>query len=165
MHQLNRAESDVWRTFLLAHTRVADRIERALRSTGLSLVDYEVLSALAQAPENRLRMSDLAYRVAASRSGLTRQIDRLVRRGFVERASCPKDRRGLYAVLSKAGGATLESARPSYEAAVLEFFCGSVRDDELDAVGSALERVLKASAPRGECAAVMKDQKRAPGSD
>src|SRR5215212_10244149 len=61
---------------------------------GMSLADYEVLVALSEAPERRLRMSDLAAVLHLSPSGLTRRLDALTRRGWVRRERCPSDRRG-----------------------------------------------------------------------
>lgn len=159
VQHLTRGEADAWRMFTLAHSRVAERIERALHPLGLSLGDFEVLLTLLQAPHHRLRMSDLAYRVAMSRSGLTRQVDRLVRRGLVRRAKCPKDKRGLYAVLSDAGRTEIGAALPQYEEAVRKFFATAVEERSRAGFTELLARVLDAAADAEECASAKRAER------
>jgi DNA-binding MarR family transcriptional regulator len=55
----------------------------------------KVLMFLADAPDHRLRMSDIARRVLLSRSGCTRLVDRLVELGHVTRCAAGTDGRGL----------------------------------------------------------------------
>ena len=73
---------------------------------------YDVLLQLAEAPDHRLRMAELAERVLLSRSGLTRLVDRLAAEGLVTREPFPGDARGLYTVLTDAGLARLRAAAP-----------------------------------------------------
>ena len=49
----------------------------------MPLAWYDVLLQLAEAPDRRLRMAELADRVLLSRSGLTRLVDRLQADGLV----------------------------------------------------------------------------------
>ena len=60
------------------------------REHDLTLADYEILVQLSEHPERRLRMSELADATLASRSRLTHQVDRLVKRGYVERKKIGK---------------------------------------------------------------------------
>ena len=76
----------------------------------IPLGSYDVLVQLAEAPNNRLRMSDLAEAVLLSRSGLSRLVDRLQKDGLVQREPDPLDARGLYTVLTEKGRATLRDA-------------------------------------------------------
>jgi MarR family 2-MHQ and catechol resistance regulon transcriptional repressor len=98
---------------------------------GVSMHGFEVLLRLARSPGERLRMSDLAAQVAMSPSGLTRAVDRLEAGGLVERASCPSDRRGSYAVLTPAGRDLVERAIPLHLRHLDEHFTGLLDDDEL----------------------------------
>ena len=94
----------VWRSFLRAHAVVLRELERELdRDAALPLAWYDVLLTLAQAPERKLRMAELADRVLLSRSGLTRLVDRLEKAGYVRREPSPDDARGTYTVLHPAG--------------------------------------------------------------
>ena len=55
----------------------------------LSLAAYDVLVQLAEAPEHRLRMTELADAVLLSRSGVTRLVDRLEKAGWWRAAGSP----------------------------------------------------------------------------
>ena len=75
-------ELAAWRGVLEIHARVTQQLDAQMRSDhGLSLSAYEVLMFLADAPDHRLRMSEIADRVLLSRSGCTRLVDRLVDQG------------------------------------------------------------------------------------
>ena len=82
-----------WRAFLLAHARVARRLDEELRAEhDLSFAEYDALLTIAQAPGRRIRMGQLADEVVLSKSGVTRLIDRLVARR-ARRAQRLPDRR------------------------------------------------------------------------
>ena len=100
-----------WRARLTAHTLLADRLDEELRAeSGLSIFEYSALLQLAESPERRRRMSQLADGILLTRSGVTRLIDRLVRDGLVERSQCLSDGRGAEAVLTQAGLDRLRAA-------------------------------------------------------
>jgi DNA-binding MarR family transcriptional regulator len=133
-----------WRAFVTAHAVVVDRIERELSREGvLPLGWHEVLLALAEAPERRLRMHELARAVVLSRSGLTRLVDRLERAGLLCRESCPSDRRGSFAALTGEGLEALRRTEPVYERSIREHFVRHLDAEELRVMTGALERVLE----------------------
>ncbi len=130
---------------MAGHARLAAALDRELQDErGLSLSSYEVLVHLSEAPERRLRMSELAEKVSLSRSGLTRLVDRLQADGLVERVGCPQDRRGSYAELTPAGVRCLDDAWPVHVRGVREHFLGRLSAEELAVLGSALRRVAAA---------------------
>src|SRR6266487_3492438 len=114
---------DTWRTFLHAHAQVRRELERELQAEqSISLAEYEVLLSLAYADERRMRMSDLADRLALSRSGVTRLVDRLEAERLVGRGSCETDRRGSWAILTEAGLGRLRDASPTHLRGIGEHF-------------------------------------------
>ena len=132
-----------WRAFINAHASVIHRIEDELAQAGqLPLTSYDVLVALAEAPDRRLRMNELAGRVVVlSRSGVTRLADRLEADGLLRRERTPEDRRGAYAVLTAEGMAALRRAWPIYAGGIVEHFSRFLSDAEVRALTSALERI------------------------
>src|SRR5688500_20210971 len=111
---LTSAEQLAWRGFLRAHATVVRALEADLQAEhDLPLASYDVLVQLSEAPERRLRMTELADRVLLSRSGLTRLADRLERDGLLVRQACPSDARGTLAVLTEAGLDRLRAAWPT----------------------------------------------------
>jgi DNA-binding MarR family transcriptional regulator len=108
------------------------RLENALLAAhDLPLASFEVLHQLGHAPQQRLRMNDLAVGVLLSRSGLTRLVDRLEREGLVARNACSSDARGLFAVLTPSGRKRLSDAAPTYYGCIREHFLDRLADSEL----------------------------------
>src|SRR5947209_6280156 len=112
-------ELAAWRGLLEVHARVTRQLDAQMQSEhGLSLSAYEVLMFLADAPEHRLRMSEIADRVLLSRSGCTRLVDRLVELGYVSRCAATSDGRGLFAQLTPAGLEKILVARATHHAGI-----------------------------------------------
>jgi DNA-binding MarR family transcriptional regulator len=132
----------VWRTFLRAHAHAIRELERELAAeTGVPLGWYDVLLQLAEAPERRLRMAELADRVLLSRSGLTRLVDRLQAEGLVRREPSPHDARGTFTVLTADGMARLRAAAPVHLAGIRKHWIAHFTDDELRQLGGLLARL------------------------
>lgn len=75
---------------------------------------YVILVHLSEAPDRRLRMSELAEAAGSSRSRLSHAVGRLEQSGWVRREDCPTDRRGQLAVLTDQGFAALAAAAPGH---------------------------------------------------
>src|SRR5437764_4182987 len=104
-----------WHAFIRSHARVVRLLEAELEAEhGLTLPAYEVLAHLSEAPQQRLRMSDLAAMSVLTPSGLTRVVDRLVREGLVERQRCVGDARVVYAAVTGAGMDRVRAAYPTH---------------------------------------------------
>jgi DNA-binding MarR family transcriptional regulator len=135
-----------WRSFLYAQSTVMPKLDAELRETsGITLAEFDALLQLGFAPEQQLRMSELADRVLLSRSGVTRLVDRLEREGFVRREASAPDGRGAYAVLAPLGAERLAEALPTHLAAVDAHFLGHLDPEELAAITVALSRVAAAN--------------------
>jgi DNA-binding MarR family transcriptional regulator len=144
---LSAAQLRAWRTFLRAHALVTRRLESdLLAEQRLPLASYDVLVQLVEAPERRLRMSELAERVLLSRSGLTRLVDRMEAEGLVRREACEDDARGLFTVLTDEGLDRLRSASGTHLRGVAEYAVGRLSDGEADQLSALLARMLDADA-------------------
>jgi DNA-binding MarR family transcriptional regulator len=131
-----------WRSFLEAHARVTRLLDDELRAShGLSLAEYDALLQLAEAPDHRLRMNQLADRVLLSRSGVTRLVDRMERHGLVVRVACLDDARGAEAVLTEAGYERFRSAARTHLRGIEAHFLRIVAPQDLDSLGDALADV------------------------
>ncbi|MBC7373861.1 MAG: MarR family transcriptional regulator [Frankiales bacterium] len=140
---LSSAELTAWRTFLRAHATVTRRLEAELvLEHDLPLASYDVLVQLSEAPDRRLRMTELADRVLLSRSGLTRLADRLERDGLLVRRACPSDARGTLAVLTDAGLERLRAAWPTHLRGVAEHVTGRLTSAEVDQLSLLLGKLV-----------------------
>ena len=131
-----------WEAFVFAHAAAVGRIERDLRAAGhIPLTWYDVLAALSEAPEGRLRLSELADEVVLSRSGLTRLLDRVEAAGLIRRERSVDDRRGAYAVMTATGEAALLAAWPDYARGIATYFSDRLTVEEKRVLAAALGRV------------------------
>jgi DNA-binding MarR family transcriptional regulator len=104
---------EAWGSLSRTHAAVSQRLQEALAVGDLPpLPWYEVLATVAEAPEQRMRMGDLAEALVITRGGLTKLVDRLVKAGLLERTFCETDRRVSYATLLPAGIHMLQEMRP-----------------------------------------------------
>lgn len=141
--QLTARQLRAWRGLLRVHATMTKALDAQLEADhGMTLSSYEVLMYLNDAEGRRMRMSDLASTVILSRSGLTRLVDRLERDGLLERQTCASDARGCFASLTETGRRRLQAARATHLAGVRTLFLDHFGEAELDALGSAWERVL-----------------------
>jgi DNA-binding MarR family transcriptional regulator len=141
-NRLDREELAAWRGMLRVHadmTRVLDA--ELTHRHGLPLTSYEVLLFLADSPDGRMRMSELADLVLLSRSGLTRLVDRLERDGLLEREQCEEDARGYFAAITDEGRALFDDARRTHLAGVRERFLSRFSHEDLRTLGQLWEKV------------------------
>ena len=118
----------------------------------MTLSQYEVLLRLNAAEGKSMRMSQLAADVVLSPSGITRAVDQLERRGFVERKVCSSDRRGFQAVLTKGGRAELKRASAVHVRGIKQHFTDRLSDSQLHEVAIGLEAVARLDVPSCEIA-------------
>jgi DNA-binding MarR family transcriptional regulator len=138
--RLSAEQLAAWRAFLRAHATITRELEAELvAEQRLSLAAYDVLVQLAEAPERRLRMTELADAVLLSRSGVTRLVDRLERAGLVTRCRVADDGRGVAARLTDAGFARLRTAAGTHLAGVHAHFAARLGAEDL----AALERISR----------------------
>jgi len=149
---LETTKGSVWPLFLTTHAVVVEQIEARFAAAQLPPLSwYDVLWGLEQAPDQRLRMSELADKVVLSRSNLTRLIDRLEEAGLVARERSAEDRRGAYAVLTEQGRNLRRRMWPPYQAAIRELFESRLSDSEAELMAAILRRLLESA--RGVAAA------------
>ncbi len=148
---LRPVEGRAWSAFLRAHARVAAQMADDLdRGPGLPLTQYDVLRQLALAPDERLRMSELADRVVLSRPGLTGVANRLEAEGLIRRERCAGDGRGLDAVLTARGRRRLLEAHPTHVRSVQERFAQRYDDAELETLAELLARLVAGGTPAAD---------------
>ncbi|MDX3034653.1 MarR family winged helix-turn-helix transcriptional regulator, partial [Streptomyces scabiei] len=108
-------EQRAWRAYVAASSLLEDALDRQLQQeAGLPHLYYSMLAALSEAPERRMRMTELAERLKITRSRLTYVVTRLEKDGLVRREDCQWDKRGSVAVLTDEGMTLLERTAPGH---------------------------------------------------
>lgn len=138
----DQAQARAWRTYIEASVRLETRLEADLQAhSGLSLIDYHVLVQLDEAPDQRLRMGQLAEQLVFAPSRLTYQIKSMERRGLVVRERCLEDRRGTRAVLTATGLHMLQDAAPQHRRAIRELWLDHLDPGELQGLTIVFDRL------------------------
>ena len=109
---------DAWQSYISATRALTAALDEDLSEFDLTLADYELLAHLGQAPNRRIRMSELAEIALVSRSRLSHRIKVLEEHGWVERVRCSEDKRGLFAVLTSRGVKKVSQVAPTYRASL-----------------------------------------------
>jgi DNA-binding MarR family transcriptional regulator len=145
---LSTPELDAWRGFLRTHARLLRHLDRQLTDEqGLATSSYEVLLRLAEAPRGTMRMKDIADSLLLSRSGLSRVVDELERKGFVARQPCPSDARGTEAVITRSGRGAFRKAQNSHLRSVRAEFLDKLSQEQLWQLAEVWRTVGRAEAP------------------
>lgn len=133
-----------WRNYIMGTELMRQQLHRELQDAhGMTIADYEVLVQLSERDGRQMRMTQLAGRVASSKSRLSHQIARLEKAGFVRRVECLDDARGVIAELTDKGMDQLRAAAPTHVAGVREHLIDILSEDEQEVLAIIFERVLK----------------------
>jgi len=140
---LTEEEQRAWRGLLRMTSQLNARANRLLQEEyGISLADYEVLVALSEAPEGRLRVFEVADALAWEQSRVSHQLARMQRRGLITREGCATDARGAFAVLTTVGHATIERAAPAHVEQVRQLVFDELSHEQVSALTEITTRVL-----------------------
>lgn len=146
---LDAEEMRAWRGFMAASRLLFDTLDRELqRDAGMPHTYYEILVRLSEAPDRRLRMSELAESMLSSRSRLSHAAARLEEAGWLRRVECETDRRGAFAELTDAGFATLAAAAPGHVDGVRAHLLDVLTREQLTQLADISDALLGHLGPR-----------------
>ena len=109
-------------------------------AVGLPFRWYDVLVQLEEAGHGA-PMNEVASRILASKSGLTRVIDRMEEAGLVRRERPGDDRRVVLVFITDEGLATLHAARRVHRDGIRRHFTEHLTEAELRTLARTLEKV------------------------
>jgi DNA-binding MarR family transcriptional regulator len=139
---LSAEEQQAWRATVHLSQLLMRQLDRDLTEHGLNGHDYEILVELSEAPDTRLRMTELADATSQSRSRLSHQIARMESRGLVRRDNCEGDKRGTFAVLTDEGVAAIRRVAPDHVEHVRRHFIDRLTPRQLEEVTDAFAPVV-----------------------
>ena len=138
---LNPAEMKAWRRYIIASRRLLEALDYDLDHHELSMADYEVLAQLSDAPERKMRMSELAEVAMLSRSRLSHRIKVMEKAGWVKREACPIDKRGYFAVMTAKGSNVIVAAAPDHVESVRSRFVDHLSKADQEVIATIFARV------------------------
>lgn len=141
---LTSAEQQAWRSFIRMHQRLSATVVRDLQAHAkLSGADFEVLVALTDVPESRLRFQDLAKAIDWEQSRLSHQIARMIKRGLVCREECSEDGRAAYVCLTPAGHDVIRAAAPHHVRTIRRLVIDALGPADLATLARISGRILE----------------------
>jgi MarR family 2-MHQ and catechol resistance regulon transcriptional repressor len=106
----------LWIVLARAYQASAEVARIDIHRHGLSPAEFAVLEALYS--KGPMLLGEVQRKVLVSSGGTTFLVDRLVKRGLVERRACPSDRRARYAALTAAGMGLMRDIFPTHATAI-----------------------------------------------
>jgi DNA-binding MarR family transcriptional regulator len=135
-------EQRAWLAYIRVQLRLAYEMNRQLLAdSGMSLPDYDVLTALSVADEGRMQITALAAEIGWERSRVSHHVRRMTARGLVTCGPSAADRRATEVTLTGRGRQALEEAAPGHVDLVRRLFFGGLPPDLLGPLSQALESV------------------------
>ena len=132
-----------WRRYIIASRRLLEALDDDLDHHELSMADYEVLAQLSDAPDRKMRMSELADVAMISRSRLSHRIKVMEKAGWVKREACPDDKRGYFAIMTAKGFKAIVAAAPDHVHSVRSRFIDHLTKEDQRALAEIFERVTQ----------------------
>ena len=138
---LDETQQQAWRALLVLVNRGLPQIERSLKEHGLLVVHYSILVALSSAPDDTMRLTELADAANLSPSRLTHRLKTMIERGHVEITADEQDGRGKNATLTRSGRRHLERVAPIHAEDVQRLVFDHLDADETAAFADALSKI------------------------
>jgi DNA-binding MarR family transcriptional regulator len=125
-----------------AHDGVETALEAEMRErTGIGCSHFDVLRTLMEAPDEQLRMVDIAERMCISRSGVTQSVDRLEELGLVSRVTQREDRRLVLAAITPAGRTLVPIGQEAIEAVAARLITQQLTERQAASLATALAKL------------------------
>jgi DNA-binding MarR family transcriptional regulator len=131
---LSEDEKQAWTGLISLILLMPGQLEAPLREVDLTLFEYLTLSHISDAPDQRIRMSELAFLANGSLSRLSNVVKRFEQRGWVTRHPDPNDGRYTLAQLTDAGHRLVIEAAPIHVRAVRESVIDPLTSTDLAAL-------------------------------
>ena len=122
---------------------IEEQVKNALRPYGLTHAQLNALYILFEKDPEPVSASELKKKILMSNPDVTRLMDRLVMKGFVERTMCPENRRKIDISLTDSGRKLFQEAHQSVKQALGNFFEKKLTEDDAKELRDLMHKVRK----------------------
>lgn len=144
-NELNEEEMRIWHMWKGSFQSIFGRVIKEMSErTGLSEGDYGVLDRLVLLGNGSLRQQELADSMDWDKSRLSHHLTRMEKRGLVKRKPLDTDR-GVQVLITSAGQAALDDARPVVSQAIRKHFLDQLTDHDVESITKLAERTRAGS--------------------
>ena len=142
--RLSPSQQRAWLSYMRVYHRLEYEMNRQLQTEcGLSLGDYTVMNALTNAPRQRAQLTVLANTIGWERSRLSHYLQRMSRRGYLERIPSETDGRATDVMLTDLGRNAFRAAAPRHAAWVKQMFFSDLTRGQEEALADILATVYE----------------------
>ena len=147
---LDERQQRAWLAYIRVQLRLSYEINRQLQTDNdLSMPDYDVLTALANAPDERMQMTALANQIGWERSRTGHHVRRMAARGLVDARTSETDRRATEVSLTTPGRDLVVKAAPGHVELVRDLFFAGLSPELLAPLTQAMEGIYANILERG----------------
>ncbi len=140
---LTPQEMTAWRAFIAVSNDLWRIVDRDLAEHDLDSGDFQLLAMVSEAPEQRVRLCDLADQLRLTRSGLTRRMEGVLKKKLVARVQSTEDGRVAYAQMTPKGMDVLKVIAPEHLDTVRRIMFNHLSGTEVKSIASGLSKVAE----------------------
>lgn len=141
---LDAEQQELWQNLLTVIIALPAALDRQLqRDAGISNFEYGVLARISMAPQETLRLSELARDCDSTLPRLSKLMDRFETREWVARRTDPNDGRYTLATLTDNGRQKLIDSAPEHVAQVRRLVFDPLTTAQRRQLGAALSKVAE----------------------
>lgn len=138
---MNRCQEDpLGRLIYMTTMALKSYLDSRLKPFDLTIEQFQILKSLIE--ENGIAQNKLCKAVAKSPGNVTRILDRLEKKNYIERRKNPDDRRSILVFLTATGDDWVEQVRRELEGYEAEITAG-LSDEQIQAVKNGLRTIYK----------------------
>ena len=130
MEDIKSIHASAYFNLLKTGSWVEEKVKKALRSHNLTHAQLNVLYILFENDPEPVSANEVKKKILVSNPDVTRLLDRLVKKGYVLRETCPENRRKIDISLTENGKTLFEKAHLSAKQALGDFFENRITENE-----------------------------------
>ena len=141
MDDINTIHARAYFNLLKTGGWVEEKLKGALKPFNLTHAQLNALHILFDSDPKPVSANELKRKILVSNPDVTRLLDRMVKKGFVLRETCPENRRKIDISLTDAGKQLFMGARQAAKAALGNFFERQITEDEAEELRKILHKI------------------------
>lgn len=140
---------DAWEALFRAQVAVFRDLDKDFPGTSVSFNEYDVMLNLSRQPQRRARIRELNRHLLLTQPSVSRLVDRLARRGLLNKEPDPCDRRGTIVGLTDDGYALFHRVATLHAKTIRSRVGGALDADELRQLAVLCEKLRAGVASSG----------------
>ncbi|GGA78126.1 MarR family winged helix-turn-helix transcriptional regulator [Ornithinibacillus halotolerans] len=131
-----------------ASKSIQEAIKHDISNQGMRTSDFSILEALYH--KGRLTVREVSEAVLINTGSITYVIDKLEKKGLLERSNCKEDRRVVYIQITEEGKQLMDTIFPQHQQVIEELFDG-IAEEDIETTINVLKQVgIKASQEKAD---------------